>query len=181
MSLIGRARKFGENINTDLIFPKRYFKPKYEQGEMASHLMTGVDPDFPKTVKKGDVIVGGPNFGCGSSREEAPGSMKEAGIAAVLAPTFGRIFLRNCVNLGVPAIYCPGIDENVEEGDELEVDLVEGLVMNRTNGFEARIVPLAPELLKLINEGGIADYTRRVLAERQTTPIEKVGSDQDGE
>ena len=169
MSLIGRARKFGENINTDLIFPKRYFKPKYEPGEIASRLMTGVDPDFPKTVKKGDIIVGGLNFGCGSSREEAPGSMKEAGI-----------FVRNCVNLGVPAIYCPGIDENVEEGDELEADLIKGLVRNRTNGFEARIVPLAPELLKLINNGGIADYTRQVLAERQTTPIEKVGSDQDG-
>ncbi len=180
MSLIGRARKFGENINTDLIFPKRYFKPKYEPGEIASRLMTGVDPDFPKTVKKGDIIVGGLNFGCGSSREEAPGSMKEAGIAAVLAPTFGRIFLRNCVNLGVPAIYCPGIDENVEEGDEIEADLIKGLVRNRTNGFEARIVPLAPELLKLLNNGGIADYTRQVLAERQTTPIEKVGSDQDG-
>ena len=167
MSLVGRARKFGENINTDLIFPKRYFKPSYEPGEMASHLMTGADPDFPDTVIKGDIIVGGPNFGCGSSREEAPGSMKEAGIAAVLAPTFGRIFLRNCVNLGVPAVYCPGIDENVKEGDELDVDLVEGRVVNRVNGFEARIVPLAPELLKLISDGGIAEYTRRVLAERK--------------
>ncbi len=168
MSIIGRARKFGENINTDLIFPKRYFKPSYEPGELASRVMTGVDPNFPNTVQKGDIIVGGPNFGCGSSREEAPGCMKEAGIAAVLAPSFGRIFLRNCVNLGVPAVYCPELPEHVEEGDEIEVDLAAGKVINRTNGFEAHIVPLAPELLKLINDGGIAEYTRRVLAERRT-------------
>ena len=166
MRIVGCAWTFGENINTDMIFPKLYFKPSYEPGEMASHLMAGVDPDFSAKVKRGDIIVGGPNFGCGSSREEAAGAMREAGVAAVLAPSFGRIFLRNCMNLGVPAVYCLGIDREVREGDELDIDLEAGRVLNRSNGFQARLLPIAPELLKLLSEGGIAEYTRKALRER---------------
>lgn len=168
MKIVGRAWTFGENINTDMIFPKLYFKPSYEPGEMASHLMAGVDQEFSGKLQKGDIIVGGPNFGCGSSREEAAGAMREAGVAAVLAPSFGRIFLRNCMNLGVPAVYCPGIDREVAEGDEIEIDLLGGRVENRSSGFEARLLPIAPELLALLEEGGIAEYTRKALQERAT-------------
>ena len=92
MLIKGRTWVFGRHVNTDLIFPKMWFRPTYEPGEMASHLMVGLDEDFPRKVKRGDIIVGGLNFGCGSSREEAAAAMKEAGIAAVVAPSFGRIY-----------------------------------------------------------------------------------------
>lgn len=167
MKIAGRAWRFGKNINTDLIFPNRYFKPSYAPGEMGSHVLSGADPEFPAKVKRGDVIVGSSNFGCGSSREEAAGAMREAGIGALVAPSFGRIFMRNCINLGVPVVVCPGIDEHVSEGDTLEVDLTAGTVTNSTNGFAARVAPIAPELLKLLSEGGIVEYTRRELAARR--------------
>ena len=165
MSFKGKAWTFGENVNTDLIFPKRFFKPSYERGEMGRHILEGADPEFPAKVGKGDIIVGGSNFGCGSSREEAAGCMRDVGVAAVLAPSFGRIFTRNCINLGVPVITCPGIDGNVDEGDEIEVDLADGVVRNLSNGFEERFPPIAPELLVLLEVGGLTPYTRRILAE----------------
>src|SRR5207244_9411987 len=96
----GRAWTFGRNINTDLIYPKMWFRPTYEPGEMASHLMVGIDEEFPKKLKSGDVIVGGQNFGCGSSREEAAAAMKEAGIGAVVATSFGRIYMSIGINVG---------------------------------------------------------------------------------
>jgi 3-isopropylmalate/(R)-2-methylmalate dehydratase small subunit len=167
MHIRGRAWIFGRNINTDLIYPKTWFRPTYEPGEMASHLMVGIDEEFPKKVKRGDVIVGGQNFGCGSSREEAAASMKEAGIAAVIAPSFGRLFTRNCINVGLPVVVSPGIDERVAQGDEIEIDLAQGFIRNLQSGYEARLPPMAPESLRLIQDGGIANYTRRVLAERR--------------
>ena len=102
MKFKGKAWTFGRNVNTDLIFPKTWFRPSYTPGEMASHLMVGIDGDFPQKVARGDIIVGGQNFGCGSSREEAAAAMKEAGVAAVVAPTFGRLFTRNAINVGLP-------------------------------------------------------------------------------
>ena len=126
MHMKGRAWTFGRNVNTDLIFPKTWFRPTYEPGEMASHIMVGIDEDFPNKVKRGDVIVGGINFGCGSSREEAAACMKEAGVAAVVAPSFGRLFTRNCINVGLPVVVSPEIDEQVKEGDEIEIDLAKG-------------------------------------------------------
>ena len=167
MYIKGRAWTFGRNINTDLIYPKMWFRPTYEPGEMASHLMTGIDEEFPKKVKRGDVIVGGQNFGCGSSREEAAAAMKEAGIGAVVAPSFGRIYTRNCINVGLPIVVSPGIDEHVTQGDEIEIDLAEGYIRNLRSGYEARLPPMAPESLRLIQDGGIANYTRRVLEERR--------------
>jgi 3-isopropylmalate/(R)-2-methylmalate dehydratase small subunit len=163
----GRAWTFGRNINTDLIYPKMWFRPTYEPGEMASHLMVGIDEEFPKKLKCGDVIVGGQNFGCGSSREEAAAAMKEAGIGAVVAPSFGRIYTRNCINVGLPIVISPGIDEHVTQGDEIEIDLAEGYIRNLRSGYEARLPPMAPESLRLIQDGGIANYTRRVLEERR--------------
>ena len=167
MYIKGHTWTFGRNVNTDLIYPKTWFRPAYEPGEMASHLMVGIDEEFPKKVKRGDVIVGGQNFGCGSSREEAAAAMKEAGIGAVLAPSFGRLFTRNCINVGLPVVVSPGIDEQIKQGDEIEIDLAKGYVRNLRSGFEARLPPMAPESLKLIEDGGIANYTRRVLEERR--------------
>jgi 3-isopropylmalate/(R)-2-methylmalate dehydratase small subunit len=167
MHFRGRTWLFGRNINTDLIFPKMWFRPTYEPGEMASHLMVGIDEDFPNKVRRGDIIVGGLNFGCGSSREEAAAAMKEAGIAGVVAPSFGRLFMRNCINVGLPIVVTPNIDEQVTEGDELEIDLSEGSIRNLRSGLVARLPPMAPESLALLEDGGIANYTRRVLQERR--------------
>jgi len=165
MKVQGKAWRFGENINTDLIFPNRYFKPSYEQGELATRVMSGADPEFPNKVRPGNIIVGGANFGCGSSREEAAACIREAGIGALVAPSFGRIFTRNCVNLGVPVILCPGIDEHVSEGDEIEIDLGGGAICNLTTGYEAKFTPIPPEMLDFLNGGGLAEYTRRKKAE----------------
>jgi 3-isopropylmalate/(R)-2-methylmalate dehydratase small subunit len=167
MQIKGKVWTFGRNINTDLIFPKMWFRPTYAPGEMASHLMVGLDEDFPKKVGRGDIIVGGQNFGCGSSREEAAAAMKEAGIAAVVAPSFGRLFTRNAINVGLPIVTSPRIDEQTAQGDEVEIDLANGTLRNLRSGYQTRLPPMAPELLKLIEGGGIANYTRHVLAQRR--------------
>ncbi|HMJ40993.1 MAG TPA: 3-isopropylmalate dehydratase [Pseudolabrys sp.] len=167
MHIKGKTWTFGRNVNTDLIFPKMWFRPAYEPGEMASHLMVGIDEKFPQRVGRGDIIVGGQNFGCGSSREEAAAAMKETGIGAVIAPSFGRLFTRNCINVGLPVVTSPQIDEQVTEGDEIEIDLANGFIRNLRSGYEARLPPMAPESLKLIEDGGIANYTRRVLEQRR--------------
>jgi 3-isopropylmalate/(R)-2-methylmalate dehydratase small subunit len=167
MAMRGKAWTFGANINTDLIFPKMWFRPSYEPGEMASHLMVGIDPDFPNKVQRGDFIVGGPNFGCGSSREEAAGAMKEAGVAAVIAPSFARLFTRNSINAGLPIITCAEIDRHIQAGDTLEIDLAAGALRNVATGYAVTFPKIAPELLRLIEDGGIMAYTRRILAERK--------------
>ena len=168
MHIKGRAWTFEQaNINTDLIFPKPFFKPSYEPGEMACHAMAGLSEDFASKARPGDVVVAGPNFGCGSSREEAAGSLKELGIAALLAPSFSRLFTRNSFNFGLPSIALPGIDQHVSEGDEIEIDLTGGHLWNRTNGYETDLPPMAPETLRLIEDGGIKAYTQRILRERR--------------
>jgi 3-isopropylmalate/(R)-2-methylmalate dehydratase small subunit len=167
MQIRGKAWTFGRNVNTDLIFPKVWFRPTYEPGEMASHLMVGIDEDFPHKVSRGDIIVGGQNFGCGSSREEAAAAMKEAGVAAVVAPSFGRLFMRNAINVGLPIVTSPQIDEQIRQGDEIEIDLTNGTLRNLCTGYETRLPPIAPESLRLIADGGIANYTRRLLEERR--------------
>jgi 3-isopropylmalate/(R)-2-methylmalate dehydratase small subunit len=167
MLIRGRTWTFGRNVNTDLIYPKIWFRPTYEPGEMASHLMVGIDEDFPKKVDRGDIIVGGQNFGCGSSREEAAAAMTEAGIAAVVAPSFGRLFTRNAINVGLPIVTSPRIDERIAQGDEIEIDLENGMLRNLRSGYRTRLPPMAAESLKLIADGGIANYTRRVLEQRR--------------
>ena len=167
MHIKGKAWIFGRNVNTDLIFPKVWFRPTYQPGEMASHLMVGIDEDFPNKVGRGDIIVGGQNFGCGSSREEAAAAMKEAGVAAVVAPSFGRLFTRNAINVGLPIVTSPRIDEEIKQGDEIEIDLSGGWIRNMRTGYETRLPPMAPESLRLMQDGGIASYTRRILEERR--------------
>lgn len=166
MDIKGRAWIFGRNVNTDLIFPKTWFRAQYEPGEMASHLMSGIDESFAAKVRPGDIIVGDANFGCGSSREEAAAAMREAGISAVVAPSFGRLFTRNSINLGLPVIVAADIIENVAEGDVLEISLGAGTLTNLNTGKQLHIPPIAPESLTLIEDGGIVAYTRRILSER---------------
>src|SRR5690242_12169200 len=171
MLLRGRAWTFGANVNTDLIFPKTYFRPSYEPGEMASHLMAGVDPEFPSKVQRGDFIVGGANVGGGSSREEAAGAMKEAVVQAVIATSFARLFTRNSINAGLPVLSSPAIDGEIRTGDELAIDLEASTLKNLRSGFETTFPRMAPELLRLIEDGGIVAYTRRILAERKAGAI----------
>lgn len=167
MKIEGHAWTFGANVNTDLIFPKAYFRPTYEPGEMASHLMAGIDPDFAGKARAGDIIVAAPNFGCGSSREEAAAAMKEFGIGAVIAPSFSRLFMRNGINFGLPVLTSAEIDKHVTEGDLIEVDLLEGHLKNITTGYETRLPPLSPEALRMMKDGGIKAYTKRILEERR--------------
>lgn len=168
MQIEGTAWTFGENVNTDLIYPKTHFRAEYAPGEMASHLMSGIDETFASKVRPGDVIVGGKNFGCGSSREEAAAAMREAGIGAVVAPGFGRLFTRNCINHGLPVIAIPGIDRQISEGDRVAVNLEAGRLRNLTTGLEVDVPPMVPEILRLLEDGGIANYTRRILEARRT-------------
>lgn len=167
MRIEGSAWTFGNNINTDLIYPKTHFRAEYAPGEMASHLMSGIDEGFAAKTRPGDVIVAGLNFGCGSSREEAAASMREAQIGAVVASSFGRLFTRNSINHGLPVIAIPGIERNIAEGDRLTIDLAEGKLRNLTTGFEADLPGMAPELVRLMQDGGIAAYTRRILEARK--------------
>lgn len=169
MKIEGNVWTFGDNINTDLIFPNHNFKPAYEPGEMGRALLTGADPDFPSRLSRGDVIVGGRNFGCGSSREEAAGAMKEAGVGAIVASSFGRLFFRNCINLGVPVVTSAGIGDHVAAGDRLAIDLVGGTIEDESNGYSARFPAIAPELLSLLQEGGLHEYTVKELTRRRSS------------
>lgn len=173
MQFEGNAWTFGENINTDLIYPKTHFRAEYAPGEMASHLMSGIDESFAAKVKPGDIIVGGKNFGCGSSREEAAAAMREAGIGAVVAPGFGRLFMRNSINQGLAVIPIAGIDTRIAQGDRIWISLEEGQLRNLTTGYSVALPAMAPELLSLIQDGGIANYTRRILEARKAGALEQ--------
>ena len=164
MKVSGKAWKFGDDVNTDLIVPGKYLE-LVDPHEMAKHAMEGIDPDFPDKVSEGDVVVGGSNFGCGSSREHAAIALKYVGVGAVVAESFARIFYRNAINLGLPALECPGISEAVSEGDSLEIDLTGGKVVNATTGKELEFVPLPDFMVEVLDEGGLVTYIRNHLDE----------------
>jgi len=164
MKVSGKAWKFGDDVNTDLIVPGKYLE-LVDPHEMAKHAMEGIDPDFPGKVSEGDVVVGGSNFGCGSSREHAAIALKYVGVGAVVAESFARIFYRNAINLGLPALECPGISEAVSEGDSLEIDLMGGKVVNATTGKELEFVPLPGFMVEVLGEGGLVTYIRNHLDE----------------
>lgn len=159
MLLRGRAHIFGNDINTDYIIASKYKSSTTDMKEMARHVMEDADPDFAGKIKPGDFIVAGTNFGCGSSRETAPRVIKAAGLSAVLAKGFARIFFRNAVNVGLPAVECD--TAGIQEGDELEADLGAGLVRNISRGTEIRVVPLPPVMLELLNDGGLAEHFKK--------------------
>ena len=126
---------------------------------MKSHTFESLDPDFAKKVKPGDFVVGGENFGCGSSREQAPGVLKALGVQAVIAKSFARIFYRNAINIGLPIIECPEAAKGIEAGDEVEVDFDNGMIYNRTKGTEFKGQPFPEFMQKLIAAGGLVKYT----------------------
>lgn len=159
MLLRGRAHIFGNDINTDYIIASKYKSSTTDMKEMARHVMEDADPDFAGKIKPGDFIVAGTNFGCGSSRETAPRVIKAAGLSAVLAKGFARIFFRNAVNVGLPAVECD--TAGIQEGDELEADLGAGLVRNISRGIEIRVAPLPPVMLELLNDGGLAEHFKK--------------------
>ncbi len=160
--LRGRAHTFGENIDTDRIIPARYLT-RHDPAFLAQHCMEDEDPTFASRVQAGDFIVAGPNFGCGSSREHAPISIKAAGVAGVIAPTFARIFFRNAINTGLPILECPEAVAGIEPGDDLEVDFATGAIRNLTRGVEYQARPLPEFVLEIVAAGGLIPYVRRQL------------------
>ena len=152
----GRGFKFGDNISTDLIAPGRYFHLRSNMAELAKHVLEDADPGFASKVKPGDIVVGGRNFGLGSSREHAPTIMKIAGIGAVLAKSFARIFYRNSINIGLPVLICD--TDKIDEGDMLEIDLRKGVVRNLTKNLEISFNPLPEVMIKILSDGGLVDH-----------------------
>ncbi len=159
MVLRGRVHKFGDDINTDYIISGRYKFKTLDLKELATHIMEDIDPNFYSRLKPGDFIVAGKNFGCGSSREQAPLAIKYADVAAVLAKSFARIFYRNAINVGLPLVE---IDtDRFEDGDEIEVDLEKGRVRNLTRGFELSF-PSYPEIMrKILSDGGLIEHFKK--------------------
>ena len=157
MKLTGNVWKYGDDVNTDYIIPGRYMELT-DPAEMAEKAFEEHDPSFRKGVQKGDVVVGKTNFGCGSSREHAPIALAGNGVSVVLAESFARIFYRNAINIGLPALECPGIHAAVEKGDKLEVDVTGGVVKNLTNGKELKFNPLPEFMVEVLNAGGLAPY-----------------------
>jgi len=159
--LQGRAWKFSDNIDTDVIIPYKYKARSIDPKELAEHCMEGIDPEFSKKVKKGDFIVAGRNFGCGSSREQAPVAIKACGISAVIAESFARIFYRNAINIGLPAIICKDISKEIDEGDLIEVDLSEGIVKNLSTGKVMKANRQPEFLERMLKAGGLIEYYKK--------------------
>ena len=162
MKVNGKAIKFGNNIDTDVILPGKYLVLT-DPRELAKHAMEGLDPAFPEKAKAGVIVVGGRNFGCGSSREQAPLALKYAGVRCVLAESFARIFFRNAINIGLPIGECKGIASAVEDGDELSVDLEAGTVENLTKKRSLQVTKLPPFILEILADGGLIENLKRRL------------------
>ena len=160
MKVKGNAVKFGDNIDTDVILPGKYLV-LIDPHDLAKHAMEGLDPDFPTKAKKGIVVVGGKNFGCGSSREQAPLALKYSGVKCVLAESFARIFFRNAINIGLPVIECKGISAAVDLGDEITVDFEAGTIQDATKGKRFQVAKLPPFILEILKDGGLIEYLRR--------------------
>ncbi len=158
----GRAWKYGDDVNTDVIFPGRYTYARMEPEEMAKHALEDLDPNFAKEVKPGDVIVAGKNFGCGSSREQAATCLVAAGVGAVIAKSFARIFFRNAINNGLLALEIPEAVDAIQPGDEVEIDPEAGIL--RHKGKEYRFPPLPEAVLEILRDGGLIPHLKKKLA-----------------
>jgi 3-isopropylmalate/(R)-2-methylmalate dehydratase small subunit len=165
MPLKGHVHKYGADINTDVIIPARYLNTSDPQ-ELARHCMEDEDEEFVRRVRPGDIIVATTNFGCGSSREHAPISIKTAGVSCIIAKSFARIFYRNSMNLALPLLECEEAVDGSEAGDELEVDLESGTIRNLTRGTTFQAKPFPEFMLELLRAGGLVEYTRRKLAQK---------------
>lgn len=154
MNATGNAIKYGDNIDTDVIIPARYLNTS-DPKELASHCMEDIDKEFSKRVQPGDVMIGGKNFGCGSSREHAPIAIKESGISCVIAATFARIFYRNAINIGLPIVECPEASEKIQPGDKVSVDFDTGVITNLTRNERYQGEPFPPFIQGIIAAGGL--------------------------
>ena len=159
----GKCWKFGNNINTDEIIPARYLNT-IDTKELASHCMEDSDPNFMKKAKAGDAIVAGDNFGCGSSREHAPIAIKAAGLSCVIAKSFARIFFRNAINIGLPIFECPEAAEQIREGDEIEINLTTGEILNLTLKKRFKFEPFPREMQEIIQAGGLMNFVKKKIS-----------------
>jgi len=155
----GTTFKYGDNVDTDVIIPARYLNT-LDPDELASHCMEDIDRDFSKKVKKGDIIVAGENFGCGSSREHAPLAIKASGVSCVIAASFARIFYRNAINIGLPILESKDASINISEGDVVVVDLENGTIENKTTGKSWGSEPFPEFMQQIINAGGLINRTK---------------------
>jgi 3-isopropylmalate/(R)-2-methylmalate dehydratase small subunit len=159
MMFKGKAWNYGDDINTDFILPGIYLELT-DPVEIGKHAMEGIDPEFAKKVNPGDIMIGGRNFGLGSSREHAPIALKNSGISVVIAEGFARIFYRNAVNLGLPALECPNISKEIKTGDIVEVDLTNGkLIINDQK--ELIFIPVPEFMMKILKAGGLREYIKK--------------------
>lgn len=161
MKVQGKTYKYGDNVDTDVIIPARYLNTP-DAKELARHCMEDIDASFASTVKPGEIMVAGKNFGCGSSREHAPLAIKTCGVACVIAATFARIFYRNALNIGLPILECPEAAEAIAAGDEVSVDFDTGTIVDVTTGRAFQGEPFPPFMQDLIAAGGLAAYRRTV-------------------
>ena len=164
-TLRGRAHTYGKNVDTDVIIPGKYCNI-VDQAELGKHAMEGIDPEFSTRVRSGDIIVADSNFGCGSSREVAPIAIKGAGVSAVIAKSFARIFYRNAINIGLPILESPEAVDAIAAGDEIEIDPAAGAIRNLTKGTNYKAAEFPPFMRSLIEAGGLIPYVERRLAER---------------
>jgi len=165
MKVTGPVVKFGNNVDTDVILPGKYLilmDPK----DLAKHALEGLDPAFPEKAKNGVIVVGGKNFGCGSSREQAPLALKYSGVKCVVAESFARIFFRNAINIGLPVVECKGISKAVENGNELAVDLDKGEVRNTTNSKTLQATKLPAFILEILSDGGLIENLQKRLKKK---------------
>ncbi|MCK5686832.1 3-isopropylmalate dehydratase small subunit [bacterium] len=159
--IVGKVWKYGDDINTDVIFPGKYTYTISDRKEMAEHALEDLDSEFAKNVQKNDIIVAGKNFGCGSSREQAATCIKEAGAGAIIAKSFSRLFFRNAINEGLPVVECPEAVDLLKKGDTAEVDFINGKL--KAGGKEFDFVKLPPFILEIFNDGGLLPHTKRKL------------------
>ncbi len=159
MILKGKVWKFGDDISTDLIAPGRLFHLRSNLPELAKHVLEDAAPDFAGRVQEGDFVGGGKNFGLGSSREHAPTIIKLAGVSAVLAKSFARIFFRNSINVGLPVLICD--TDRIDQGDELEIDLKKGIINDLTKGMTLNFTPLPQVMIKILEDGGLLSHIEK--------------------
>ena len=150
----GKSIKYGDNVDTDVIIPARYLNT-IDKKELASHCMEDIDKEFVNKVQNGDIMVAGYNFGCGSSREHAPIAIKESGISLVIARSFARIFYRNSINIGLAIVECPEAVDGIADGDQVEADLDNGIIYNRTTGASFKTQPFPAFIQQIIENGGL--------------------------
>ena len=149
-----KVHKYGDNVDTDVIIPARHLNTS-DHKELASHCMEDIDTEFVKKVKQGDIMVGGENFGCGSSREHAPIAIKASGIDCVIAKTFAGIFYRNAINIGLPILECPEASEKIQDGDEVSIDFDSGVITNETKGETYQALPFPDFIKDIMAKGGL--------------------------